>query len=162
MLCFPLFVLCQDITGLWKGTIINDSSSQKLAYEIFITKNHGKLSGYSQTWFVIDEKMYYGIKKINIRIAKDGKIVMQDGGLVENNYPLQPNKNVIQLNVLSLHTNKNETTLDGIFVTNTSKSYIGLSGKISITKIIAPLSESTGLMQYLQKHVSQNDVTILR
>ena len=159
-LCFPLLALCQDITGLWKGTLINDSSKQPLQYEIFISKKHGRLSGFSQTWFLIDEKLYYGIKKINVRFAKDGKIVIQEGALVENNYPLQPNKNVIQLNVLNLVSNKNETLLEGLFVTNSSKSYTGLTGKITITKA-AELDESS-LMKYLQKNNASNDVTALK
>ena len=57
-LCCPMMVFCQDITGLWKGTMYNDSTKQSLPYEIFITKDNGKLTGYSHSWFLINEKKY--------------------------------------------------------------------------------------------------------
>lgn len=158
--CFPLSVLCQDITGLWTGTIKNDSTQETLKYEIFISKTRNKFSGYSQTWFVVNNKTYYGIKKLNIRIAKDGKIVMQDGTLLENNYPQLPAKNVIQLNVLNLLSQQNETMLDGIFVTNSSKSYVGLTGHVSMKKTESYRESS--LMQFLNKANGENDVTVLK
>lgn len=160
ILCSPLTVLCQDISGLWSGTIQNDSTQESLKYEIFISKTKGKFSGYSQTWFLVNDQQYYGIKKINVRIAKDGKIVIQDGALVEKNYPQAPAKNVIQLNVLSLVTGQNETSLDGIFVTNSSKSYTGLTGRISIKKADG-YQEST-LMKYLHKTNGENDITVVK
>src|SRR5215212_5611442 len=51
MIC-ALFVLpfkgiSQDITGLWKGTLINDSTGQSLSYVISITREKGKYTGYS-------------------------------------------------------------------------------------------------------------------
>ncbi|MEO6254641.1 MAG: hypothetical protein ABIO79_15120, partial [Ferruginibacter sp.] len=73
VLCCPIIAFCQDITGLWKGTIFNDSTKQTLPYEIVISKEKGKLTGYSHTSYVINDKKYYGIKKMNIRVAKDGK-----------------------------------------------------------------------------------------
>lgn len=149
-ICCPIFAFCQDITGLWKGTIYNDSTKQTSEYEIVISKERGKYSAYSRTAYVINDKRYFGIKKINVRIAKDGKIVMQDAKLVEENYPGQPNKNVIQLNVLDLVNMGDEATLDGEFVTNRSKDFRALTGRISIKKV-NPLTQSD-LVSYLQKN----------
>ncbi len=95
-ICCPVFAFCQDITGLWKGSMFNDSTQQFLDYEIVISKEKGKLTGYSRTSFVLDNQKYYGVKKMNVRVAKDGKIIMQDMKIVENNYPGGPNKNMIQ------------------------------------------------------------------
>lgn len=159
-LCCPIFVFCQDITGLWKGTIYNDSTQQISEYEIVITKERGKYSAYSHTSFVINDKKYFGIKKINVRIAKDGKIVMQDAKFVEENYPGQPNKNVIQLNVLDLANNGDEATLEGEFVTNRSKDYRALTGRVNIKKV-NPLTPSD-LVSYLQKNNSSNDFTVVK
>ena len=156
VLCSPIFVFCQDLTGLWKGTMYNDSTKQSLQYEIVIKKERGKLTGYSHTTYVINDKKYYGIKKINIRIAKDGKIVMQDVKLVDNNLPELPSKNVIQLNVLDLATAGEYASLDGLFVTNRSKDYLALSGRINM-KRVNPLSQSD-LVTYLDKN-SAEDLT---
>ena len=159
-LCCPIFVFCQDITGLWKGTMFNDSSQQSLQYEIVITKKNGKYTGFSHTWFLADGKKYYGIKKINVRVARDGKIIMQDAKLIERNYPILPDKHVYQLNVLNLATSADETVLDGLFVTNRSKYYKEFTGHINVKKV-NPLSESD-LVQFLQKNSSDNNFTVAK
>ena len=158
--CSPVVVFCQDITGFWTGTLYNDFTQQSLPYEVFISKKNGKYTGFSQTWFLIDEKKYYGIKKINVRIAKDGKIVMQDALMIENNYPIGSNKNVVQLNVLDLVTHDNETTLDGLFVTNRSRSYSDLTGRINLKRVSA--SNESSLAQYIRKGGSENEVTAVK
>lgn len=156
-LSFPVVVFCQDITGLWTGTLYNDSTQQSLPYEIFIRKDKGKYSGFSQTWVLVDEKKYYAIKKINIRIAKDGKVIIQDAALTENNYPSSPDKNVIQLNVLNVVNEDNETSLNGVFVTNRSKYYRELTGRIDLKR--TSVSIAGGLMQYVQKNGSGAEIT---
>ncbi len=159
VLCCPIFAFCQDITGLWKGSMLNDSTKQSLEYEIVITKEKGKYSAFSYTWFLINDSKYYGIKKLTVRVAKDGKIVLQDAKLVENNYPVTPLKNVLQLNVLDLVNNGAETMLNGIFVTNSSKDYKGLTGSISVRKV--NLLSQSYLMQYLNRN-GENNLTMLK
>ncbi|MGG9962715.1 hypothetical protein [Ferruginibacter sp. SUN106] len=158
-LCFPVFAFCQDITGLWKGTMYNDSTKKSLPYEVLITKVNGKYAGYSHSWFSINDKNYYGIKKIKVHVAKDGKIIIQDAELIDNNYPVRPD-NVSQLNVLDLAANTNETTLGGPFVTNRTKSYKELTGQINVKKV-SMLSDSE-LLTYLQKNGISNDVTVAK
>lgn len=157
-ICCPLFVLCQDITGLWKGTMINEISKQSLDYEIVISKDKGKITAYSHTWFVIDDKKYYGVKKLNVRIAKDGKIVLQDAKLLDNNYPIAPYKEVLQLNVLDLASHGSESTLNGLFVTNRTRHFKELTGTINIKKV-SPFSKSD-LLSYLQQNSMEIDLTV--
>ena len=159
-LCCPIFAFCQDITGLWKGTMFNDSTQKSLPYEMVISKENGKYTGYSHSWFLVDGKEYYGVKKIKVRVAKDGKIVMQDAELIENNYPGGPDKNVYQLNVLDLANIGNEITLQGPFVTNRTKVYTELTGSINVKKV----SELTGseLMTFLQKNGMDKSFTAVK
>jgi hypothetical protein len=158
--CFPMFVFCQDLTGLWKGTLYNDSTQQNAEYEILVTKERGKLIAYSHTSFTIGDKKYFGIKKINVRIAKDGKVVMQDAKLVEENYPGQPEKNVIQLNVLDLNGSGDDAALSGLFVTNRSKDFRALTGKISLKKV-NPLTQSE-LVAYFQKNNNGENILAVK
>ena len=160
LLLFPLFMFSQDITGLWKGTMYNDSTKQTLPYELLIKKEKGKFTGFSQSWFQIGDKAYYGIRKVKVNVAKDGKIVIKDASLIDNNYPVQPDKNVCQLNVLDLVNQENENTLDGLFVTNLTKQYTELTGHINVKKMNV-FSEST-LMQYLQKKGLESEVAAIR
>jgi hypothetical protein len=160
-LCCPVFAFCQDITGLWKGTMYNDSTHQSLEYEIVISKMKGKLTGYSHTSYLIGSTKYYGVKKINVRIAKDGKIVMQDAKWLENNYPGEQSKNVIQLNVLDLAKSGEESYMDGLFVTNQSKAYNALTGRMSIKRVNALVVQSE-LMKYLQMNAADDNLTAVK
>jgi hypothetical protein len=132
--CCPVAAYCQDITGLWTGTIYSDSTRQYHQYEVGITKENGKYTGFSHTWFMIDNKKYFGVKKLKVKIAADGKIIMEDGDLVLNNYPVQPNKDVRQLNILSIETKGTETLLTGPFVTNRTKAFLPLTGNVELRK----------------------------
>lgn len=132
--CCPLVSFCQDITGLWTGTLYNDSTQQYHQYEIGISKEKGRYSGFSHTWFMIGDKKYYGVKKLKVRIASDGKIIIEDGELVLNNYPVAPNKDVRQLNILSLESTGEELMLSGPFVTNRTKEFLPLTGSVNLKR----------------------------
>ena len=57
----------KDITGLWKGTLYNDTTQQFYRYEVAISEEKGKLSGFSHTWFILDDKQYFGVKKVRVK-----------------------------------------------------------------------------------------------
>ncbi len=125
-----------------------------------ISKEKGKYTGFSHSWFLINGQKYYGIKKINVRVAKDGKILIQDAVLIENNYPGGPDKNVSQLNVLDLANGDNEPVLDGPFVTNRTREYTELTGHINVKRV--SLSSQSELLTYLQKNGKDNSVTAVK
>lgn len=160
-LCIPTLAFCQekDITGLWKGAIYNDNTRQSYQYEVYIHKDKGKYQGYSQTWYLIDGKTYYGIKKLKVSIARDGKVVIQDAGLVENNYPVAPPKNVFQLNVLDFSNTGTESFLNGDFVTNRTKDYDELTGKTNLTKVDLMICEAE-LLKHIRGNGNDLDVSI--
>ena len=119
LLFFSSRLFAQDITGLWKGTLHNDTTGKNLRYEIAISEKKGKLSGYSHTFFIIDDKEYYGVKKVSVK-RMDGKIIVQDVELIANNYPIPPAKNVHQLDVLTLEMRDSMMLLSGPFTTGFS------------------------------------------
>ena len=158
-LCFPIFALCQDITGLWKGSLYNDVTGKTLQYEVLVSKNdNGKYSAMSHTWFLINEKKYFGIKKVDVRIAKDGKIVLQDAELIANNYPDPSPKPALQLNILDLANAAGDVSLEGPFRTVRTKEYsVSLTGHISLKK--TSLVAQSDLMDYLQRNNKENTLT---
>ena len=158
-LFFPIIVFCQDITGLWTGTMYNDVTKKYLPYEVFISKDKGKYTGYSKTIFSIAGDQYYGIKKMKVDIAKDGKIILLDAGMIKNDYPIE-NKNVRQLNVLDFVSKADETELNGIFVTNQTRIYAEVTGKVNLKRVSA-YGESS-LMQYLQINNSDKDISAVK
>lgn len=149
-----------DITGLWKGTLYNDTTQMNYQYEIGISKEKGKYVGFSHTWFVLDDKQYYGVKKVSIRIANDGKIIVEDDGLISNNYPVPPNKNVRQLNVLTLDAASPIMTLTGPFSTNRTKEYHTLTGSVSLQR--KNDFWQSALIPHLEELGKANDLSFVR
>lgn len=133
-LIFPLSGLfAQDVTGLWKGILHNDTTGRNLRYEIAISENKGKLTGYSHTFFIINDKEYYGVKKIKIR-RQDNKIITEDIVLIANNYPIPPNKGVRQINILTLDIQDSLMFLSGPFTTTPNKEFNPLTGNIRLQR----------------------------
>lgn len=128
----PVLMHAQSITGLWKGTMKNDSTGQVQEYEVLISKEKGRYTGYSHTWFMIDGEKYFGVKKLKVNIARDGKLVLLDGELMENNYPFK-DRNIKQLNILDISSGTDQA-ISGIYVTNCTKSYYELTGQVTLTR----------------------------
>ncbi|HMT95889.1 MAG TPA: hypothetical protein PKC62_04305 [Ferruginibacter sp.] len=123
----------QDITGLWKGRLFNDSTKMYYKYEIGISEEKGKLSGFSHTWFILNDTQYFGVKEVKIK-RKDGKIIVEDDKLISNNYPVAPAKHVRQLNVLTLTIEDSKMNLAGPFTTNRTKDWAPLTGHIELQR----------------------------
>ncbi|MFZ9387341.1 MAG: hypothetical protein ACO25B_05620 [Chitinophagaceae bacterium] len=143
----PVLLHAQDITGLWKGTLKNDSPGQLQEYEVYFIKEKGKFNGISHTWFQIDGEKYYGVKKLKVSVARDGKIVLLDDGLRENNYPFV-DRNIKQLNILDLGSGT-EPVLSGIFVTNCNRSYYEITGQVMLNRTTS--YTSSDLLRILDK-----------
>ncbi|MBL0055370.1 MAG: hypothetical protein IPP31_04115 [Chitinophagaceae bacterium] len=122
-----------DVTGLWKGTMHNDTTGRNLRYEIAISENKGKLYGYSHTFFIVNDQEYFGLKKVKVK--RDGdKVIIQDQELIANNYPIPPAKGVRQLDVLTLELRDSLMILSGPFSTNPTKVYSVLTGSIYVQR----------------------------
>jgi len=160
--CSPVILFGQDITGLWKGTLINNDNRQTSSYEVFISKVKEKYTGYSQVITQLNGKQYYSIKKLKVRIAKDGKVVIQDDSMVENNYPESESSKVIQLNVLDLSGQAEDAKLNGIFVTNRTRQYDALNGSINLEKVTSSIASTSTLMQFLDKRNGDPGITALK
>ena len=130
---FPLKLFSQDITGIWTGSLYNDTTKQSLRYELAISNNDNKLSGYSHTIFVIDSIENTGVKSIDIK-NENGKILISDEKLIYNNYPEPPAKGVKMFSSLSLSGNDSMMTLTGSWKTNRTRLYKSITGKIYLHK----------------------------
>ena len=147
-----------DMTGLWTGLMFNDTTELNYRYEIAISEKNGRLIGYSQTFFILDGKEYWGLKKIRITIDDD-KIITQDLKLLDNNYPIKPPKGVYVLNVLNFQLTNEVMVLKGIFSTNRTKEYAPATGYIHVEKK-SEYKESP-LVKQLKVMGLDNDLTFL-
>lgn len=123
-----------DFTGLWKGTMYNDTNGLFYKYEIGISYEKNKYSGFSHTYFLQDDKEYFGVKKLNIHINNLGKVIIRDDGLIANNYPEAPAKGVKQTNILTLERKDSIMILEGPYSTNQTKTYHAVTGYVKLER----------------------------
>jgi hypothetical protein len=133
LLLLPLTAAAQDITGLWKGTLYNDTTKETLRFEIGISQEKGKLTGFSHTFIQHKDRLYFAIKKIKLK-QKGDKIILEDVGLLHNSSPLEPPKGVNKTCVLDLEIVDSLMILSGPFATNRTKEYHVLTGKVHLQR----------------------------
>lgn len=124
-----------DITGLWKGALYNDTTQKFLPYEIAISEEKGKLTGYSYTLFDIDGKKELGVKKIKIK-RKDNQLIIEDAELILNDYSEPPPRKVRQQSIVNILVNDTSMQLTGKWSTNQTKEYRPLTGTIQVQRAI--------------------------
>jgi len=133
LLCCSFKVAAQDVTGLWRGFMYNDTTQQNYRYEIAISEEKGKLYGYSHTYFILDDKQYHGVKKLKVK--RDGnKIITEDDELIVHNYPVPPAKGVHQQNKLVLEIKDTVMILSGMYMTNRTRDFHPVTGYIHVER----------------------------
>lgn len=137
LLFFPLFFYAQtSLTGLWVGTLDNDSATVRKdqAFEIALTEYRGKVYGYSRMTFTVNDTLYYIIKRVKGTI--DNEICeVKDDEIVRHNFPRRPDKGVKLISTFRRNLQDSIWKLDGDWKTTETKRhrYYSISGKISLT-----------------------------
>ncbi len=163
----PLQVFAQDITGVWTGFLqIGDSS---LPYELVISGNNNKLSGYSLLVFRFNGIENVGIKTMELKI-KRASIAIEDGELIYDNYTTDPRKVKLYGSLVWVGRDSN-MTLAGTFSTrsldmralneNSFKGRIRLQKKNSFvqTKLTSKLNEMNLLneLSFMQPAIKKEE-----
>ena len=145
----PLQLFSQELTGIWVGNIRTTASD--LPYELVISKNNEKLSGYSLMVFTFKGSENVGVKSIKLK-NKNGNISIEDDELVYNNYTTPP-KRVKLTGVLLLEMKNSDTTLSGRFQTRSmdfrAEDKNAYTGTIELVK--QNISAKTKLIRILEQ-----------
>ena len=123
----------QDVTGLWKGEIYVDSTKQYLPYEIAVSENKGKLTGYSRIIFVEDGKEEAGFENISLK-WEGNKLIIEDEGFFEHSFSKKPSKRVKKEMNLLLETSDTAMVLKGKWHTNRTRYYLVATGTTFLTR----------------------------
>ena len=146
---FPVKLFSQDITGVWTGHI--QTMGTQLPFEIVISQNNDKLSGYSLTTFTINGSENTGIKSIRLK-NKSGNIFIEDEEMIYNDYSTPPKRVKLTANLLLSEKNA-APTLTGNFKTRAmdfrTSDNLSYSGTIELVKQTA--TAKTKLMSMLEK-----------
>src|SRR6187402_410515 len=123
----------QDISGLYSGTLTNDSLKMIQNYELALSEYKGKITGFSYITFVSNDTFYYGIKRIKATRV-NGELVVEDVEMLMNNYPQKADKGVHLINKIPLPQADTITDLNGKWETTRTKKFYSISGDMSLKK----------------------------
>jgi hypothetical protein len=167
----PVQLFAQDIAGIWTGVM--QTTGSQLLYELVISENKDKLTGYSLTVFTFDGIENMGVKTMKLK-NKKGTITIEDDELIYNNYSTPP-KRVKLSGTLFLQVKDSIMILNGTFSTRTIdfrstdqssfKGTIRLQKKnnFSQTKLISKLGEMNLLntLSFIQPKIKEKKNAIV-
>ena len=149
LVLLPLQILSQDLTGIWTGLL--QTNGVDLPYEIVISDDDGKITGYSLTVFNIDGVENVGIKAIRLK-NKGGSIFIEDEKLIYNNY-VTTSRRVKLLGEMLLRVRDTVMTLNGPFRTRSldfrEQKSLSFTGTITLQKLNTP--QDTKLISTLEE-----------
>jgi len=129
---FPLLLTAQkSLSGVWVGNLSNDSAETRndQSFEMALTEYRGKVYGYSYSTFIIEEKLYYIVKRVKGTIT-NGLCEVEDDEIVSNNFFEKRDKGVKQTITFRMNPRDSIWYIDGTWKTNQTKKYYSLSGRI--------------------------------
>jgi hypothetical protein len=121
------------VSGIYTGTLTNDSLKMIQTYQLALSEYKGKITGYSYITFVSNDTFYYGIKRIKATRDK-GELVVEDVEMLVNNYPQKPDKGVHVINTLQIPAQDTIETLHGTWKTTKTKKFLSIGGAMSLKK----------------------------
>ena len=121
------------MTGLWTGALSNDSTTVRKdqSFEIALTEYRGKVYGYSRSEFIVDDVLYYIVKRVSGTILGDVCEVTDDE-IVSYNFPKLLDKKIKVTSTFRRNQNDSIWHLDGTWKTNVTKKYYAVTGKVTL------------------------------
>lgn len=135
LLLSPVVFMGQTLTGLWTGALSNDSNTvrKEQSFEIALTEYRGKVFGYSRSEFIVDDTLYYVVKRVKGVI--DGDICeVVDDDIIAYNFRGKLDKGVKVTSTFRRNQSDSTWYLDGSWKTNATKKYYTVSGKVNLAE----------------------------
>jgi hypothetical protein len=133
LLTSPLFFFGQSLTGLWTGALSNDSNTVRKdqLFEIVLTEYRGKVYGYSRSEFIVNDTLYYIVKRVKGTITGDVCEVTDDD-IISYNFRGKLDKGVKVTSTFRRNQTDSTWYLEGTWKTNATKKYYAVSGKVDL------------------------------
>src|SRR5688572_25440741 len=134
VLFFPLVFHAQKtLTGLWIGTLSNDSTTirKDQSFEIALTQYKDKVYGYARSTFIINDTLYYILKRVKGSI--DGEVCeVKDDEIISFNFRGKLDKGIKVTTTFRRNQQDSTWHLSGDWKTNKTKKYYSISGKVEL------------------------------
>ncbi|HEU5165999.1 MAG TPA: hypothetical protein VFU29_10695 [Chitinophagaceae bacterium] len=139
----PCLGFAQSLNGVYTGVLSNDSTTirKDQSFEMALTEYNGKVYGYAYSTFIVNDTLYYIVKRVKGKIEGD-ICEVEDDEVITHNFPHKPDKKVFVTYTLRRNTTDSVWRLDGNWKTNlVKKRFYSISGKVE-TKEEKDLSKS--------------------
>ncbi len=131
LLLFPAFGFAQSLNGVYTGVLSNDSTTirKDQSFEMALTEYKGKVFGYAYSTFIVNDTLYYIVKRVKGKVEGD-ICEVEDDEVISHNFPQKPEKKVFVTYTLRRNAADSIWKLDGNWKTNLTKKYYAISGKV--------------------------------
>ena len=133
-LLFPLVFHAQKtLTGLWVGSLSNDSITVRKdqSFEIALTEYKQKVYGYSRSSFIVNDTLYYVVKRVKGTITGD-VCEVKDDEIISYNFRGKLDKGVKMTSTFRMNKQDSTWRLEGDWKTNQTKKFYSISGKVEL------------------------------
>lgn len=137
LVLFLLLTVCtaktQVVTGVYKGKMEVDSPKYTVDFELTLKEKDGKLVGYCQRLFIVEDVLYYNLVKVTARIA-DSVLIVEDEKSVSNNFKEKTSgvKTVMFFKIQTDHDTV--SVMPGEWSTSRTKKYLPITGSVSVSR----------------------------
>lgn len=134
-LFMPLIFFAQTLTGLWIGALSNDSNTVRKDhyFEIALTEYRGKVYGYSRSEFIVNDTLYYIVKRVKGTIEGD-ICEVKDDEIISYNFRGKLDKGIRVTSTFRRNETDSTWHLEGTWKTNATKKYYAVSGKVGLSE----------------------------
>jgi hypothetical protein len=130
---FPLKLFAKDITGVWKGDFYVDSTKKTYPFELSISENKGKLTGYSRISFTEDGTPEVVFREQTIKKEGDTYIIEDKNQLSKASSIAQP-KEVKKTMIVMLTIEDSVMILKGDWSTNKTRKFLAARGTVQVQR----------------------------
>lgn len=129
----PLTSPAQQLSGLWIGSISNDSTTVRKdqSFEIILSEYKGKVRGYSRATFIVNDTLFYIVKRVKGTIDGD-KCEVVDDYIVSHNFNRKVDKGVKVISTFYRNLQDSTWSLAGDWKTTQTKKFYSLTGKVDL------------------------------
>lgn len=123
----------QVVTGVYKGKMEVDSPKYTVDFELTLKEKDGKLVGYCQRLFIVEDVLYYNLVKVTARIA-DSVLIVEDEKSVSNNFKEKTSgvKTVMFFKIQTDHDTV--SVMPGEWSTSRTKKFLPITGSVSVSR----------------------------
>jgi hypothetical protein len=140
----------KTLTGLWTGALSNDSLTrrQDQSFEIALTQYKDKVYGYSRSTFIVNDTLYYIMKRVKGSIV--GNVCeVKDDDIISYNFRGKIDKGVKVTTTFRMNKQDSSWHLDGEWKTNQTKKFYAITGKVELKE--EPDMEKSKIFPHLEE-----------